>query len=109
MRQRIRDDGVRTVCVSTGWDGGNEEVPAGEVFGEERVRGEVGGAYRVVVWHEAGAKVAGVEVEVEGGGGGVEASVVREERERGASVVWVPVDKGARTTIRVRYAGGEEE
>ncbi|GME49260.1 glycoside hydrolase family 31 protein [Neofusicoccum parvum] len=93
---------TRTITVATGWDGAagkeGEQAPEEGWYDDARVRRDVGGEYRVVVWHEAGTRMEGVVVEVVG------AEKARREVDEGrrASVVWVPVDAGVKTTIRVR-------
>ncbi|OJD31815.1 glycoside hydrolase family 31 protein [Diplodia corticola] len=97
----------RTITVSTGWDAGTRllQVPEEERYGDEKVKRDVGPRYRVVIWHEDGTRMEHVCVEVVGEEEGGTARQVEVDEARRATIVWVPVDAAAQTTIEVSYGG----
>ncbi|KAK0653238.1 Alpha-glucosidase 2 [Lasiodiplodia hormozganensis] len=92
----------RTIAVSTGWDAARNtgDVSEEELYGDEKVKRDVGPEYRVVIWHEHGTRMEDVCVEVDGG----ERTREEVDERRRATIVWVPVDADAKTTIKVWYA-----
>lgn len=92
----------RTITVSTGWDAARNtgDVSEEELYSDEKVKRDVGPEYRVVVWHEDGTRMEDVCVEIDGG----ERTREEVDEKRKATIVWVPVDADAKTTIKVWYA-----
>ncbi|KAL0258807.1 hypothetical protein SLS55_006311 [Diplodia seriata] len=107
IEQRIFERGcdgavTRAITVSTGWDAARQHaigiIPEDELYGDEKVKRDVGPQYKVVIWHDDGTKMENVCVEIAG-----ERTREEADEKRKATIVWVPVDADARTTIEVRY------
>lgn len=107
VEQRITEseetDGAvmtRTITVSTGWDAAQRAagIPEDELYDDEKVKRDVGSQYKIVIWHDDGRSMENVCVEVVG-----ERTREKADEARRATVVWVPVDAAAKTTIEVRY------